>query len=630
MKFVCAFCLIVFFIFLAYGLLLAIVAQLLMIKINKKVVEEDSIKKAALYAESLKESFSLNIKNSKAKLKSLRESQIFKQNFEIHQVTACSKSLFLDIAKTSSNVMQLRYIDKNGNELIRIERNNPHQEAIIVDKEYLQNKKDRYYFKDIMKLRDGEYWYSKIDLNIEYGKIQKPIKPVIRIGTPYYYKGKKEGILIINIFMEDFLDSLVSSDIYNIFLVDRDNFILVDTSHKSEWKRYLYDTYNRDQSILKNAMQNRYYELDLEIENNEGLKVIIIPSNTYIETQVKENFYQFLGVIFVVFLFSFPLSYFMSIFPARLKSKVDELNEQLQEEATQRDVLLSLFDYSNAVLFKWNNDEHWSVSFVSKSVENLLEYECHDFETNKITYISCIHHDDIQRVKREVEQAIQSKVYFFTHEPYRVITKTQKIKWILDNTVIVRNADGEIINFVGYLTDITEIKAKEFELENLARVDQLTKINNRLYLDEILMAQYYRFNRYSEECSLILVDIDHFKAVNDNYGHIIGDKVLIEFATLLKNSIRKDDIVGRWGGEEFLIILPHTNIEKAVYLAEKLCKIVAQHHFSVVGHKTASFGVSTFVHGLSVEQCVDMADKALYEAKKAGRNMVKVAKQKQS
>jgi len=620
-----------FFIFLAYGLLLAVVAQLLMVKINKEVVAKDSLQKAALYAKDLEENFELNIKNSRAKLKSLRESKIFKRNFQLNKITKCSQNLFLDIAKTSPNVMQLRYIDEFGNEKIRIERNNPNQEATVIGKTYLQNKADRYYFKKIIKLRDGEFWYSRLDLNVEHGKIQEPIKPVIRIGTPYFYNGEKKGILIINIFIQEFLDSLVSSDIYNIYLVDKDNYILVNTDHKGEWSRYLKINSKEEEETLEESMkEGRYYSLHLKIENSEGLKIIVIPSLAYIDSQVKENFYQFLWVVLAILIFSFPLSYLMSISPARLKSQVDELNNKLKDEAKEKDILLSLFDYSNAVLFKWNNDDEWSVSFVSQSVENLLAYKRHDFEINKVKYASCIHSDDIQRVQKEVEEAVTSGAYFFTHEPYRIITKNKEVKWILDNTVIVKNEKGEITHFVGYLIDITDIKEKEFELENLARIDQLTKINNRLYLDEVLISQYYRFNRYSEECSLMLIDIDYFKSVNDEYGHLVGDKVLIEFAELLKKSVRSDDIVGRWGGEEFLIILPHTNINQAIYLAEKLCKTVAEYEFSVVGHKTASFGVATFVHGLSVEQCVDLADEALYEAKAAGRNIVKAAKQKQS
>ena len=616
-----------FFIFLMYGLLLAVAAQLLMIKINKEVVKRDSLKKAALYARDIQNDFEQNIKASKAKLKALRESTLFRKDFQQNSLQKYSKFLFLDIVNTSSDVMQLRYIDKNGDELIRVERDNPHQEAYIVDDKQLQNKAKRYYFKEIMKLEDGEYWYSKLDLNIEHGEIQKPLRPVIRIATPYYYKGKKEGALIINVFMKDFLNSVVASNIYDIFVLDNENYMLVNTKHIDEWNRYLHEkNTTKPQNFLDIASENSY-TLNLNIANHEGLKIVLSPKENYIEAVVKENFYQFLWVVLMVLFFSLPLSYFMSLLPTKLKSKVDILNKKLQDEAKERDILLSLFDLSDAVLFKWNNDDEWSVSFVSKSVENLLGYPQHDFATNKVTYANCIHHDDLQRVQKEVEDAIASNVYFFTHEPYRVVTKDKKIKWILDNTVIVRNEYDEIINFVGYLTDITELKAKEFELENFARVDQLTKINNRLHLDEILMTQYYRFKRYAEECSIILVDIDHFKAVNDEYGHIVGDKVLIEFAELMKNSIRKDDIIGRWGGEEFLIILPHTYKDKAVFLAEKLCKIVSEYEFSVVGHKTASFGVASFMEEMSVEQCVDMADDALYEAKEAGRNTVKVAKQ---
>ncbi|MEN4052799.1 MULTISPECIES: sensor domain-containing diguanylate cyclase [Sulfurimonas] len=616
-----------FFIFLMYGLLLAIAAQILMMKINKEVVRQDSLKKAALYAEEIQKDFQQNLKASQRKLKAIRESKIFQKNFQENRIRKCSELLFLDIAKTSSDIMQLRYIDKNGNEVIRVERNNPRQEAYIIDRKYLQNKAQRYYFKELMQLRDGEYWYSKLDLNVEHGKIEEPLKPVIRIGTPYYYKGERKGILIINVFVNDFLHSLVESDIYNVFLIDKDNYMLVNTQHKNEWSRYLDKENGKNLESLLDVKSENSYILNLKITNNEGLKIILVPKENYIAAEVKENFYQFLWVVLIVLILSLPLSYFMSILPAKLKSKVDALNKELENEAKDKDILLSLFDLSDAVLFKWNNDEKWSVSFVSKSVENLLEYSQNDFASNKVAYINCIHSSDIARVEQEVQAAIKVEAYFFTHEPYRIVTKNKKIKWILDNTVIVRDENGEIINFVGYLTDVTELKEKEFELENLARIDQLTKINNRLYLDEILMKQYYRFNRHSEECSIILVDIDYFKTVNDEYGHLVGDKVLVEFAALLQKSIRKDDIVGRWGGEEFLIILPHTYLDKAAFLAEKLCKIIAEHEFNVIGHKTASFGVATFVHGMSVEQCVDMADDALYEAKEGGRNMVKVAKQ---
>ncbi len=615
-----------FFIFLVYGLLLALATELVIVKINFEFLKKESSKTALLYVNELQKNFESHINDSKVKLKVIRESKIFAKNFKDKGINEFSKALFLDIAKTSPDIMQLRYIDKDGNELICVQRDDFKQDAYILDEKYLQNKAQRYYFKEILQLNDGEYWLSNLDLNVDEGKITQ--EPVIRIGTPYYYHGEKQGILIINIFMQDFLNSITSNDTYNVYLVDSDNYMLVNSSHKNEWNRYLGEKNPKDvKEFLNLKNTNDVYSFSFKIINHQKLKIILIPKEQHITVLTRENFYELLWVILIALALSLPLSYVMSILPAKLKAKVDILNKQLENEAKEKDVLLSLFDLSDAVLFKWNNDENWSVSFVSKSVENLLGYPQEDFITNKIVYANCIHHDDLQQVQKEVEGAINSNVYFFEHQPYRVVTKDKKIKWILDSTVIVRNTHNEIVNFVGYLTDITDLKEKEFELKNLARVDQLTKINNRLFLDEMLMSQYYRFNRYAEKCSVILADIDHFKSINDQYGHLVGDKILVEFAALMQNSIRKDDYVGRWGGEEFLIILPHTNIKQATFLAEKLCNIVAKYQFSTVGHLTASFGVATIVHGMNIEQCIDKADDALYAAKEAGRNMVKVAKQ---
>jgi diguanylate cyclase (GGDEF)-like protein len=143
-----------------------------------------------------------------------------------------------------------------------------------------------------------------------------------------------------------------------------------------------------------------------------------------------------------------------------------------------------------------------------------------------------------------------------------------------------------------------------------------------MYTDDILENQFYRFKRDKEVCSVILADIDHFKSVNDDHGHLVGDKVLIEFAKIMGMAIRKGDVLGRWGGEEFLIILPHTNLQEALKLAEKLRKKISENNFPTIGHMSASFGVSTFVEHSSVDILIDTADKALYESKKNGRNCV--------
>jgi len=298
------------------------------------------------------------------------------------------------------------------------------------------------------------------------------------------------------------------------------------------------------------------------------------------------------------------------------------LERKVEERVKESESLLTLFDESDNVLFKWNNDKEWSVAFVSKSVSKLLGYTKEDFENNKISYASCIHPDDIEMVSKEVLNSVNSDNNFFSHNPYRITTKDGKIKWILDRTVVVKDTNSKVTHYLGYLSDITELKNYQNRLEELSKTDQLTKVRNRLYIDESLQKQYYRFFRNDEKCSLILIDIDLFKDINDNFGHIIGDLFLVEFSTILKENIRESDTVGRWGGEEFLIILPHTDQNEAKNVAHILKNIISNFKFSKVGHRTASFGISEFQTGLNSEQVLDNADKALYQSKNKGRNQI--------
>ena len=298
------------------------------------------------------------------------------------------------------------------------------------------------------------------------------------------------------------------------------------------------------------------------------------------------------------------------------------LETKIENRLKETNTLLSLFDEGDNVLFKWKNDKNWSVSFVSQSVFSLLGYTKEEFETDQITYASCILPEDLSRVVKEVKDFSKSDKNFFKHKPYRIKTKRGEIKWILDNTTLIKDEHNVITYFLGYLSNITEEKNYQVKLEILSKTDQLTKVNNRLYIDEVLQKQYYRFFRNDEKCSVILIDIDFFKDINDTYGHIVGDLFLVEFSTILKENVRESDIVGRWGGEEFLIILPHSNTQDAVELAQKLQNLINTFEFTKVGYKTASFGISEFHTGISSEQLLDNADRALYKSKNGGRNQI--------
>lgn len=160
-----------------------------------------------------------------------------------------------------------------------------------------------------------------------------------------------------------------------------------------------------------------------------------------------------------------------------------------------------------------------------------------------------------------------------------------------------------------------ELVAKNIALEVASTTDILTGLKNRQKLDEILQYELNRAKRYDSDLCIIMIDIDHFKDVNDTFGHITGDEVLVEFASLLNESIRTTDTIGRWGGEEFLLICPLTTEENSVAMAEKLRKKVETAVFPIVGSLTASFGIACYIPGDNINSIIKRADAALYDAK---------------
>jgi diguanylate cyclase (GGDEF)-like protein/PAS domain S-box-containing protein len=619
---------------MTYGLLLAIAGYLFISYADKKSIQKDALEVAEHRALLISDEFENFVTDFTDTLTAIKDSKLFKEYYKTNNITAL-QNYFLDIMRTSKYMMQLRLLSPDGKEVVRIERDKTGTHPYIIPTNALQDKKSRYYVRELLVSKKDSFWFSHLDLNVEYGVIEKPIEPVLRVGTTLYLDEQLKGLLLINIFMKEFLAQLMHSPYFDIYMVDKDGFVIVAPDEFASWTRYLEIEEKKElpfsnaiDEILKNQRYKgeNFVSRKIAFSNGEDISVVLVPKKSYVEQRLEEAYEQILYVVLFVIFLSLPLSYFMSLIPARLNKKVEVLNKQLQKEQKELKLLLSLFDLSDSVLFKWNNDAEWSINSVSKSVSKLLGYTKADFESKKIAYVECIHPDDLPRVIEEVNSAVEEQKFFFTHEPYRVITKDKKEKWILDHTVVVRDEKNQITHFLGYLSDITELKEKEIMLKELARTDRLTQLYNRVYLDEVLMNQYYRFYRNHEPCSIVIMDIDHFKEVNDTYGHLVGDNVLIEFAKILKASVRASDVVGRWGGEEFMIILPHTELEQAYELAQKLRKKIKKYEFSMVGHKTASFGISAMRANTTVEQIVDEADKALYEAKAAGRDAIWVYK----
>lgn len=170
-------------------------------------------------------------------------------------------------------------------------------------------------------------------------------------------------------------------------------------------------------------------------------------------------------------------------------------------------------------------------------------------------------------------------------------------------------------------------------LELMVRTDILTGLANRMEMLNQLEVELKRSERHNKTFSLILGDLDLFKQVNDTFGHLAGDRVLRQIGTQLKDNLRSEDVCARWGGEEFMVLLPETSLEQAVIVAEKLAAAVRGKEIvwdTQPIHLTMSFGVGAFCAGCSIDEFIQQVDNALYAAKNAGRDrVVKVCTQKQ-
>jgi diguanylate cyclase (GGDEF)-like protein len=167
------------------------------------------------------------------------------------------------------------------------------------------------------------------------------------------------------------------------------------------------------------------------------------------------------------------------------------------------------------------------------------------------------------------------------------------------------------INFINYEN-----------LGNLAVTDNLTGLYNRTKLDEILQSELDRSKRFNHTFSLMIIDIDYFKVVNDTYGHQTGDAFLIEITSLLNNNSRSTDILFRWGGEEFIMLCPEADEKNILKYAETLRQKIELHEFKTIGNKTVSIGITLLKNDDNIDSLVKRADEALYIAKNNGRNQI--------
>ncbi|MCP3671037.1 MAG: GGDEF domain-containing protein [Gammaproteobacteria bacterium] len=435
---------------------------------------------------------------------------------------------FETFSKHKLNYDQIRFIDLEGNETVRVNFNSG--SPVIVPREALQNKFHRYYFSESIKLGKREIFVSPLDLNMEQKRVEIPFKPMIRFSTPVFDgDGNKRGVLIINYAAQELLDHLqeiVGSG--DITMLNKDGYLILGASEKKMW----------------GFMFGR--KASFPAEYPMVWSMMALQQNGSFDHKKSS------------FLFT------------TLNPLVDAQSVDTREGISNTFLLPSAQD----------DNIYWKLISSSHSRDSVV---------------------------------FHNKAVFYT---------ALCIPLLLVVIVIALNYAKLSVQKCRVLC----------EFEKLANTDALTGVANRHRFVVESEAEFSRAKRYGRGLAVIMLDADHFKKVNDTFGHAVGDEVLQWLADICQGAVREQDLLARYGGEEFIILLPESDLDGACRLAERVRVLVASSPLQTSAGEVA-ITVSVGVSMISREDdcfsnLLTRADHAMYDAKLQGRNRVCVKEDK--
>lgn len=543
---------------------------------------------------------------------------------------------------------QIRLLDLNGQELIRV---NYHAEGpVAVAQTELQNKADRYYVQEGMGLSPGEFYLSPLDLNMEKGAIEKPLKPVIRaVNLLRDEAGRPKALLILNYRAGDFLNTFRSlfNDGDRGMLINNDGYWLSNHQRDNEWGWQLGNPDNTlarwNPELWQQVQQDSFGRFDSDAEmisfrtiqpsnfdkgtdgrftSSRGLKQDVKIQSWFALVQSSRNewlataFYHHSGVqFFVAFLY-------LSIFALIWLYLKHRNNKQLNEAQKNR-YTAELEDlYYNAPIGYLTIDADTLITNANSKILEYLGYDREELIGQKrlIDILSCDSHKELQDAIKERHNG-----------ELRMEVMCKSGGWLPVNSAISSKFDGTALTMSRCsVQDISLQLELEQRLRDLANTDALTGAYNRRHIETLFQQMLETFVESGSggELSILVLDIDHFKSVNDTYGHGVGDDVLVEFTQICQKCLGDKGHFARFGGEEFLALLPLMNKADAVAMAEKIRLAVNENVAKTSDHRevrfTVSIGVAMYSELLpdSLDQLIHQADEKLYEAKNAGRNQV--------
>lgn len=520
----------IFFAFAA-GLIVLFIA-------TDRLIYSDKVQKTALHNALTKsaerESFFKNFLNrSTHTLEALGRSDPFQRYIRGENVNV--KSHFMLIAQSDPTIMKVRYIDLNGTERIRIERNKTGERPLSVNEDALQNKADRYFFINSRLKPLEKVWFSKIDLNVEHGRIEVPHKPTLRAIFPVQRGGKFDGIIIINYFIEPFLNQLLDAPLYDMILSDGKGYPLIHFEPSKNWGEYRHYPVN-----LRNEFSKSYQALfshslyqdsmmvsrKLDLPLDQDLYLILQLKNSYLKKEEQKAFEEYLIIALIVLSLSFIVSWILSrmikkVMEALTQAELEKMRQRAEIAERNRQIhdarFLEKAIFDNVGYAVIHTDQHGVIKTVNKELERMLGYRSEELVDRQRLELFCYAPEVVERAQRySQELGATIKPGFET-----LVAKTDRNlpnedEWIY----ITKEGDQIVVSLV-----VTAIRDEEDTIIGYLGVAKNIQ-NEKQQMGELLEAEKKFYALFEESLDgIVLIDpqtqqiIDFNTAAHTMYGY---------------------------------------------------------------------------------------------------------------
>lgn len=523
---------------------------------------------------------------------------------------------------------QVRFIDAGGQEKIRTNREYGY--SYLLNKDALQNKSHRYYFKAGLLLEPGQAYLSELDLNIEHNQIERPYKPTLRFVVPVFNTGERQGMVVLNIHAETLLESLrqVLPLGHQLALFneqgnwlsgggERDWQFMLGTGAglAQEAPEHWQQVQSREQGHF--TFENSCYTYQWHRPRGRELMAprwLLAERTPDLPCDALYQQYRSIGLNLLFFsaLVTLPLVLFWSHWRQRY------LQAHKKVELSEQQLRLITNQVGQALVVV---DQNGNVSWMNPEAERLLGWSEDELRNRNLHRL--VHVTADGKVLHEGECPTMSTLRTgLRHHSEHSLFRTRQGEILTVRLTVTPYGNeveqGAILSF----NDNSQNTERERRLRHQASTDELTGVLNR----RAVLARMQALLEEGRDCvGVMLLDIDLFKQVNDNYGHAAGDQVLIHFCRTVTGLTRREDLFGRIGGEEFLLVLAETDQAALLQLAERVREAVAESPClmdEIEIAVTVSIGAALQQGETEVDTLVARADGALYQAKRSGRNRV--------